>query len=108
MSNPFFETWSTPYGVPPFDAIETIHFRPAYERALEEHGREIAQIAGQSEPASFDNTIVALENAGQLLRRVEMIFGQLTSADTDDELQAIEREVVPLVTRHWNRARAQA
>ncbi len=101
MSNPFFETWTTPYGVPPFDAIETKHFRPAYERALEEHEREIGGIAGQTEPASFDNTIVALENAGQLLRRVEMIFGQLTSADTTDELQAVEREVVPLVTRHW-------
>lgn len=101
MSNPFFETWSTPYGVPPFDVIETQHFRPAYARALEEHAREIAQIATQAEPPTFENTIVALENAGRPLRRVEMIFGQLTSADTNDELQAVEREVVPLVTRHW-------
>ena len=101
MSNPFFETWSTPYGVPPFDAIETVHFKPAYARALDDHQREIAAIAGQSEPATFDNTIVALERSGQLLRRVEMIFGQLSSADTNDEMQAVEREMSPLVTRHW-------
>ena len=101
MSNPFFETWSTPYGVPPFDAIETKHFRPAYARALEEHDAEIEKIAAQMEMPTFDHTIVALENAGKLLRAVEMIFGQLTSADTNDELQAVEREVVPLVTRHW-------
>jgi peptidyl-dipeptidase Dcp len=101
MSNPFFEIWSTPYGVPPFDAIETAHFKPAYKQALEQHQREIAAIAGQSDPASFENTIVALEQAGQLLRRVEMIFGQLSSADTNDEMQAVEREMSPLVTRHW-------
>ena len=101
MSNPFFEIWSTPYGVPPFDAIETAHFRPAYARALGEHNSEIVRIAEQGDPPTFENTIVALENAGKLLRQVEMIFGQLTSADTNDELQAVEREVVPLVTRHW-------
>jgi peptidyl-dipeptidase Dcp len=101
MSNPFFETWSTPYGVPPFDAIETSHFKPAYTEALAEHDKEIAKIAGQAEAPTFENTIVALENAGKLLRRVEMIFGQLTSADTNDELQAVEREMSPVVTRHW-------
>ena len=101
MSNPFFETWSTPYGVPPFDAIQTSHFKPAYTQALAEHDKEIAKIAGQAEPPTFENTIVALENAGKLLRRVEMIFGQLTSADTNDELQAVEREMSPVVTRHW-------
>lgn len=101
MSNPFFEPWFTPYGVPPFDAIETSHFRPAYARALEQHDREIGEIAGQGEPPTFDNTIVALENAGKLLRQVEMIFGQLTAAHTNDELQAVEREMSPLVTRHW-------
>jgi peptidyl-dipeptidase Dcp len=101
MSNPFFETWSTPYGVPPFDAIETKHFKPAYTQALEEHDKEIAKIAAQTDAPTFENTIVALENAGKLLRRVEMIFGQLTSADTNDELQAVEREMSPIVTRHW-------
>jgi peptidyl-dipeptidase Dcp len=101
MSNPFFETWSTPYGVPPFDAIETKHFKPAYTQALDDHSKEIAAIAAQSDAPTFVNTIVAMENAGKLLRRVEMIFGQLSSADTNDEMQAVEREMSPLVTRHW-------
>ena len=101
MSNPFFDTWSTPYGVPPFDAIETRHFKPAYTQALLDHQREIAAIAASAEPPTFENTIVALESAGKLLRQVEMIFGQLTSAHTNDEMQAVEREMSPLVTRHW-------
>ncbi len=101
MSNPFFEIWSTPFGTPPFDAIETSHFRPAYAQALAEHQREIDAIAAQGEAPSFDNTIVALEKSGQLLRRVEMIFGQLSSAHTNDEMQDVEREMSPLVTRHW-------
>lgn len=101
MSNPFFDTWSTPYGTPPFDSIETKHFKPAYERALTEHSKEVAAIASQADPATFDNTIAAMERAGQLLRRVDMVFGQLTSAETNEEMQAVERDMAPLVTRHW-------
>jgi peptidyl-dipeptidase Dcp len=101
MSNPFFDTWSTPYGTPPFDSIETKHFKPAYEQALAAHSKEVAAIASQAEPASFDNTIAALERAGKLLRRVDMVFGQLTSAETSDEMQAVERDMAPVVTRHW-------
>jgi peptidyl-dipeptidase Dcp len=101
MSNPFFETWSTPHGVPPFDAIETSHFKPAYMQALADHSKEIAAIAAQSATPTFENTIVALENSGRRLRQVEMIFGQLSSAHTNDEMQAVEREMSPLVTRHW-------
>jgi peptidyl-dipeptidase Dcp len=101
MTNPFFDTWATPYGTPPFDSIETKHFKPAYEQALAEHSTEVAAIAGQSEPATFDNTIAALERAGQRLRRVDMVFGQLTSAETSEEMQAVERDMAPIVTRHW-------
>ena len=102
MTNPFFETWATPFGAPPFAEIETGHFRPAYERALAEHQAEVAAIAGATEAPSFDNTIAALERSGKPLRRVEMVFGQLASAATDDELQAVERDIAPLVARHWN------
>lgn len=102
MSNPFFETWSTPFGAPPFGEIETGHFKPAYIEALEKHRTEVAAIAGNDAAPTFDNTIAALERSGQLLRRVEMVFGQLSSAATNDELQAVERDIVPLVARHWN------
>ena len=102
MTNPFFETWDTPFGVPPFDAIETGHFAPAYKEALAQHAGEIAQIAGNSEAPGFDNTIAALELAGRPLRRVDMVFSQLAGANTNAELQAVERDMAPVVTRHWN------
>ena len=102
MTNPFFETWDTPFGVPPFDAIETGHFAPAYKEALAQHAREIAQIAANSDAPSFDNTIAALELAGRPLRRVDMVFSQLAGANTNAELQAVERDMAPVVTRHWN------
>lgn len=102
MSNPFFEPWATPFATPPFAAIETGHFKPAYLKALDDHRAEVTAIATATEPPTFDNTIAALERSGQLLRRVEMVFGQLASARTDDELQAVERDIAPLVARHWN------
>ena len=102
MSNPFLETWSTPFGAPPFGEIETGHFKPAYLEALSRHRAEVDAIAHTDLAPTFENTIAALERSGQLLRRVEMVFGQLASAATNEELQAVEREIVPLVARHWN------
>jgi peptidyl-dipeptidase Dcp len=106
--NPFFETWATPDGVPPFDRIRPEHFRQAYDRALAEHQAEIATIATQGEPATFANTIAALEGSGRALARVEHVFGLLTGADSNDALLEIEREVSPRVAGHWNAFRANA
>ena len=102
MTNPFFETWDTPFGAPPFDAIKTEHFAPAYKEALGAHRKEIAAIAADPAPASFDITIAALERAGKPLRRVDLVFSQLAGANTNDALQAIERDMAPIVARHWN------
>lgn len=102
MSNPFFEAWTTPFGAPPFEAIATEHFKPAYLAALEGHQREIAAIAARDDAPNFDNTIGALERSGVALKRVDMVFSQLTSANTSEALQALEREISPLVARHWN------
>src|ERR1700759_4472166 len=90
-ANPFFEPWTTPFGVPPFARIKPEHFVPAYQRAFAEHEAEIAAIARQAPPPTFDNTIVALENAGRALQRVEDVFGQLVGTDSNDVLLAIER-----------------
>ena len=100
MSNPFFETWTTPFGAPPFDRIKPEHFRPAYDRALAEHRAEIDAIAAA--PASFAATIVALENSGRLLRKVEAVFGNLCASHTNDALQEIERDMAPVLAKHWN------
>jgi peptidyl-dipeptidase Dcp len=102
MTNPFFAPWQTPFGAPPFGEIETAHFQPAYAEALATHKREIAAIVADPAAPTFDNTIAALERSGQLLKRVDMVFGQLASANTSDELQAVEREMSPLLARHWN------
>src|SRR4051812_19957828 len=106
--NPFFETWSTPFGAPPFSRIKPEHFVPAYERAFAEHEAEIATIAGQAEPPTFDNTIIALENAGRALQRVDDIFGQLVVTDSNETLLAIERDISPRTAAHWNKVRMNA
>jgi peptidyl-dipeptidase Dcp len=100
--NPLLENWSTPHGAPPFDRIRPEHFRDAYVRAISQHRHEIAAIASTGEPVTFDNTIVALERSGKLLARVESVFSNLAGADTNDELQEIERELAPVLARHWN------
>src|SRR5690606_32564584 len=71
-------------------------------QALAEHRSEIDCIAADPAPPTFDNTIVALENAGRLLDRVSAVFWNLASADTNDALQAIEREISPMLAQHWN------
>ncbi|WP_423067539.1 M3 family metallopeptidase [Devosia sp. CN2-171] len=102
MTNPFFSAWTTPYEAPPFDLIETADFKPAHLQALELHRAEIATIGGNPAEPTFDNTVAALERSGRPLTRVQMVFGQLSSAATNDELQAVERELAVLVARHWN------
>ncbi|MBO9591242.1 M3 family metallopeptidase [Devosia sp.] len=102
MTNPFFEEWATPFGVPPFAEIKTEHFKPAYEAALKAHEAEIAAIASDKNEPSFENTIVALERSGAQLDRVDLVFSQLASANTNDTLQGIERDLAPVVARHWN------
>ena len=106
--NPFFADWTTPDGVPPFDRIKPEHFRQAYERALAEHETEITAIAANPAPASFDNTIAAIETSGRALTRVQNVFHVLVGAHSNDALLEIEREIAPLFARHWNKIHANA
>jgi len=102
MTNPFFAAWDTPFEAPPFDVIETAHFKPAYTEALAAHQAEVRAVAESPEAPTFENTIAALERSGKALRRVDGVFNQLSSANTDEALQAVEMEMAPIVTRHWN------
>ena len=102
MTNPFFEDWTAPFAAPPLDRIKPEHFVPAYDRALAEHTAEIAAIAANPAPPSFDNVVLALEKSGRLLTRVEGVFYNLTSAATDEALQAIELEMAPRLSAHWS------
>jgi peptidyl-dipeptidase Dcp len=98
--NPLFGPWTTPFETPPFERLAPEHFRPAFDRALAEQRAEIAAIADAGDAPSFDNTLGALERGGRLLRRVAATFFNLTGAHTSDALQAIERELAPVLSKH--------
>jgi len=97
-ANPFFQPWNTPFGVPPFEQIKNEHFLPALKKGIEEKRREVGAIAKKPEAATFSNTIEALDRAGELLERVQSVFSNLTSAETNDRLQEIQKEVAPLLS----------
>ena len=98
--NPFFETWTTQFGAPPFEGIETAHFLPAIEKGIDVQRSEIDLIATQTAPATFANTIEAFERSGDLLRRALMVFRNLTGTQSNDEIRKVERDVAPLLARH--------
>ncbi|HYI91394.1 MAG TPA: peptidase M3, partial [Beijerinckiaceae bacterium] len=99
---PFAAEWDTPYGLPPFERIAPEHFRPAFDRALAEHRGEIEAIAADPAAPSFDNTVAALELSGRRLRRLSAVFFNLAGAHTNDVIQAVEREMAPLLAKHRN------
>ncbi len=99
-ANPLLGRWSAPFGLPPFARIEPIHFRPAFAAALKEHKAEVARIARDPARPTFANTIAALEKSGRLLERVCGVFFNLAASDTNEALQAIEREMSPLLAAH--------
>ncbi len=101
-ANPLLEPWTGPFEAPPFERIEPAHFRRAFDAALKEARREVDAIAADPAPPTFANTIEALERSGRSLDRVAGIFFNLTGAATNDELQAIEREIAPVLARHRN------
>lgn len=98
--NPFFSEWTTPFGVPPFDLIETDDYLPAFKTAFEDQDAEIESITSTGEAATFENTIEALDRSGESLKRVGNVFSNLNSANTNDTLQAIAKEVAPLKSAH--------
>jgi len=98
--NPLLTESGLPYDAPAFDRIENKHFRPALEEGMQEHKAQVAAIANNPESPTFDNTIVELERSGGLLSRVQRIFGALSGANTNDELQAIQREMSPKLSAH--------
>lgn len=100
--NPLLESWNTAYSVAPFKRIKAEHFRPAIEHAIEVALREIDEIVSCSEEPDFKNTIVALEDAGELLNRITPVLFNLNSADTTTELQAAAQEASPLLTNFAN------
>jgi peptidyl-dipeptidase Dcp len=98
-TNPLLAPWTGPFEAPPFARIEARHFRPAFDAALAEARAETDRIAQNSEPPTFANTIEALERGGKALDRVASVFFNLAGAATNDELQQIERDIAPILSR---------
>ncbi|MBL9127507.1 MAG: M3 family metallopeptidase [Verrucomicrobiales bacterium] len=101
--NPLLRESTLPFRYPHFDRIREEHFLPAYASAMAEDLREIAAIAGNPEPATFENTFVALEKSGQTLARVERVFANLNGTVITPGLQAIEKEMAPKLAAHRDR-----
>jgi peptidyl-dipeptidase Dcp len=97
--NPLLDPWTGPFEAPPFDRIEPSHFRPAFDAALNDARREIDAIAADPAAPTFANTVEALERSGRSLDRVAGVFFNLAGAATNDALQAIEREIAPVLSR---------
>lgn len=98
--NPFFSKYDTPFEVPPFDKIKNSHYMPAFLRGMEDQKKEIHAILINKEEPTFKNTIVPLIYSGETLQKVGSVFGALNSANTNDSIQAISRELSPIQSKH--------
>ena len=101
-SNPLLEEWTTEFGIPPFDKIRTEHYAPAFEEAMKMHNEEIAAIVESEEEPTFENVILAMDNAGVKLYELNLIFGMLSSSDLDDKMQEVQNTMMPRIEEHYN------
>jgi peptidyl-dipeptidase Dcp len=108
MTNPLLADWDTPFRIAPFDRISDEDFAPAFEQALAAHLAEIEAIADNPEPASFANTILAMEGAGEALDKVLSVFFSVAGADSNDARQALQRDVSPKLAAHSSAIYANA
>ena len=99
MSNPFFSEYKTPFQVPPFNDIKLEHYKPAFEAGIADQLAEIKAITGNTEEPNFENTILAYDQSGELLSKTR-IFSNLNSANTSDKMQALAREITPMMSAH--------
>jgi len=100
MTNPFLEPSTLPFGMPPFAEITDEHYKPAFEIGMEEHLREIRSITMKRDMPTFENTMIPLEKAGQVLERVATVFFNKVSADGNDATAELEEEIAPLLAAH--------
>lgn len=103
LPNPFFEEWTTPYGVPPFDRIRAYHYEPAFERAMSLHDEQIEAITAETDEPTFANTLAAYDASGRMLDDVSNIFSMLCAADTSERMQEIEERMMPRLAAHYDK-----
>ncbi|MCX6266516.1 MAG: M3 family metallopeptidase, partial [Bacteroidetes bacterium] len=98
--NPFFTEYQTPFQVPPFDIIDTTDYMPAFMEGIKQHNAEIDAIIQNASTPDFANTILAYDKSGKLLTRVSKVFYNLNEAETNKQLQAIARQLSPIMSKH--------
>jgi peptidyl-dipeptidase Dcp len=100
--NPLLAEWLTAYGLPPFDLVRPEQFEDAFEVAMAAQRAELDAIAANPEPATFANTLEAMDQCGRLYNRIELLFGNLTVSETSPALQAVQRTMAPRLAAHEN------
>lgn len=98
--NPFMQEWDTPFGVPPFDKIDTSDYLPAFEEGMRQQMEEVNAIINNEEEPTFANTVLALENSGELLNRVSSVFFNLAECLNNERMEAIAEEIYPKLSVH--------
>ena len=100
--NPLLSEFDTPYGVPPFDKIESKHYEPAFEFAMSLHNDEIATILANKEEPTFENTILELDRSGMLLTNISEVFGMMCAAMNSENMQDIQEDIMPKLAAHYD------
>ena len=98
--NPLTAEWTTPFGVPPFDLIESADYLPALREGMQQQQEEIDAIANIAEAPTFENTIVALEVSGGMLSRIQRVFYAVNGAHSDDVIRETGKTIAPEVAAH--------
>jgi peptidyl-dipeptidase Dcp len=101
-SNPFSQASTLPFQAPPFDKIKVEDYKPALEAGLQQQQEEINKIANNPEPATFENTLVAMERSGELFNRVNSAFNGVNGANTNPVLQKLNVEMAPKIVANEN------
>jgi peptidyl-dipeptidase Dcp len=102
-TNPLLSPSEARFGLPAFDIIRSEDFLPAFEGMMAEHDGEVQRLLDEPSPPTFENTVLALERSGRALRRVSSVFYNLILANTDDVLDATQREIAPRLSAHWSK-----
>ncbi|NLI37150.1 MAG: M3 family metallopeptidase, partial [Bacteroidales bacterium] len=102
INNPLTEPFQTPHATVPFHLIKTADFEPAIKEGIKLHNAQISSITNNENKPTFENTIEALENSGELLDRITSIFGNLLNTNADEELQTLASSIIPLLSEHNN------
>lgn len=102
MMNPLLTPWSTPHQTPPFEQIKPEHYLPAFREIIEKTKQQVDDIVASEAAPTFENTVEALERSGEELEVLANLFFNLNSAETSPELQAVAREVAPLLSDFSN------